>query len=175
MEYRLRSTGQIVSVTELKRMHPNTSLPKVWSANTFDLLGIDPVLESPKPTPDGTYRMVLKDTPQQDAKGNWVWSWRQADMFSNFTDEEGATHTKEQQEQDYQARLDGQVAESVRQRRNQLLTETDWMVLKASETEWNIPAEVATYRQSLRDITAHANFPNLAPEDWPVNPTIDAV
>jgi hypothetical protein len=37
MEYRLRSTGQIVSVTELKRMHPNTSLPKVWSANTTTL------------------------------------------------------------------------------------------------------------------------------------------
>jgi len=30
--------------------------------------------------------------------------------------------------------------------------------------------EMATYRQALRDITAHADFPNLADDDWPVEP-----
>jgi len=167
MEYRLRSTGQTVSATDLKRMNPNTSLPRVWSANTLDLLGADPVLESPKPSPDGTYRVVLRDQLQQDSKGNWMWSWKQADMFSNFTDEEGVVHTKEQQEQEYQARLDEQAAESVRQQRDRLLAETDWMVTKASETGESLPAEVLAYRQSLRDITSHAKFPHLEESDWP--------
>ena len=26
------------------------------------------------------------------------------------------------------------------------------------------------YRQALRDITTHSNWPNLNPEDWPVKP-----
>jgi hypothetical protein len=30
--------------------------------------------------------------------------------------------------------------------------------------------EMATYRQALRDITGHANFPYLEDADWPVKP-----
>jgi len=31
-------------------------------------------------------------------------------------------------------------------------------------------AEMTTYRQALRDITDHANFPYLAEDDWPTKP-----
>lgn len=56
---------------------------------------------------------------------------------------------------------------TVRQQRNRLLTESDWTQVSdapVDATAW------ATYRQALRDITTHANFPNLADADWPVKP-----
>jgi len=31
-------------------------------------------------------------------------------------------------------------------------------------------AEITAYRQALRDITDHANFPNLQDTDWPETP-----
>lgn len=61
-------------------------------------------------------------------------------------------------------------SEVVREQRNQKLADTDWIVVKAYETGTNIPAEWEIYRQSLRDITDHENFPYLTDEDWPVAP-----
>ena len=65
----------------------------------------------------------------------------------------------------------------VRKRRDALLAETDWMVIKALESGESLSAEWATYRQALRDITDHANFPDLAEadmegngSDWPTKP-----
>jgi hypothetical protein len=31
-------------------------------------------------------------------------------------------------------------------------------------------AAITSYRQALRDITNHANWPNLNDEDWPTKP-----
>ena len=58
-------------------------------------------------------------------------------------------------------------AKEVRQVRNLLLSESDWTQVPDSpvdSTAW------ATYRQALRDITAHANFPYLTEADWPTKP-----
>ena len=55
-------------------------------------------------------------------------------------------------------------------RRSVLLDETDWYVIRATETATEVPADIVTYRQALRDITQHANWPNLSEEDWPVKP-----
>jgi len=33
-----------------------------------------------------------------------------------------------------------------------------------------LTTEMATYRQALRDITSHDNFPNLSDADWPTKP-----
>lgn len=58
-------------------------------------------------------------------------------------------------------------SEAMRATRNQLLTSCDWTQVADAPIDkeaW------ATYRQELRDITAHANFPNLEEADWPVAP-----
>ena len=34
-----------------------------------------------------------------------------------------------------------------------------------------ISDEMRAYRQALRDITTHANWPNLSTNDWPTKPT----
>ena len=54
----------------------------------------------------------------------------------------------------------------------------DWVVTKALESGGAVPSDWVTYRTALRDITAHANWPNLASPDmdgnggdWPVEPS----
>jgi len=168
MEYRIQSTGEVKTQGELRRMHSNTSLPKVWDANVCSALGIDPVLAAPKPDTTG-YTQAVRNGATQDANGNWVQAWTVVDMFADTT-EDGVTTTKAEHEAAYQADLDAKAAASVRTQRDAKLAESDWMVIKSAETGVALATEWATYRQALRDITTHANFPNLEEADWPVAP-----
>jgi len=164
-EYRNKTTGEVKTQGAWRAEYPNTSFPRTWGKDTLDFLNIDPVLEAPKPTP-GQYETVRRNGAVQDAKGNWVTAWAVVDMFSDYTDEEGVLHTKEDQEAAYQANLDAVAANSVRSQRNAFLTDTDWMALSDN----TMTPEWAAYRQALRDITDHANFPWLDDADWPVKP-----
>jgi hypothetical protein len=75
----------------------------VWSENVNEALGIDPVLESPKPEPSADYKSVVHSGVEQDANGNWVYAWTEVDMFIEYTDDDGAVITVEQQIADYEA------------------------------------------------------------------------
>ena len=165
MEYRIQSTGEVKTQGEVRRMHSNTSLPRVWDANVCSALGIDPVLAAPKPEVTG-YTQAVRNGATQDANGNWVQAWSVVDMFQDYTDDEGVTHTKADQEAAYQADLDAKAAASVRSTRDAKIAETDWMAL----TDVTMSTEMAAYRQALRDITTHANFPYLQETDWPTKP-----
>lgn len=96
-EYRIRSTGEVKTQGQIRSDHPNTSLPKVWTAATCESLGIDPVLPSPQPAPSGDYKVVVRDGVEQDDNGNWVYAWTERDMFTEYeeevTDEDGVTTT----------------------------------------------------------------------------------
>jgi len=165
-EYRVRETGEILSQGAIRKLNPNMSLPRLWNPNVHEALGIDPVFPAPKPDTTGDYKIVVRDGVKQDAKGKWVYAWVERDMFSTYTDEDGVTHTKAEQEQAYQARKDAEAAESVRTERDSKLAETDFYGL----SDVTMSAEMTTYRQALRDITDHANFPYLEDADWPVKP-----
>ncbi len=165
-EYRVRATGEVKNQGQIRRENPNMSLPRVWKAATCDALGIDPVLAAPKPAPSADYKVVVRNGVTQDANNNWVYSWVERDMFSEYTDEDNVVHTKAEQETAYQAKLDAEAAESVRTQRDNLLAETDWTGM----SDVTMSAAMTTYRQALRDITSHANFPNLEDADWPTKP-----
>ena len=111
-EYRIRATGELKTQGEVRKIHSNTSLPRVWDSNVCDALGIDPVLEAPKPEATG-YTQAIRNGVVQDANGNWVQAWTVVDMFSDYTDDEGVMHTKAEQEAAYQARLNEEVREAV--------------------------------------------------------------
>jgi hypothetical protein len=64
------------------------------------------------------------------------------------------------------AEQDAMTAEANRKKRNALIAETDYFAL----TDVTMDAAMTSYRQALRDITTHSNWPNLADEDWPVKP-----
>jgi len=61
-----------------------------------------------------------------------------------------------------------QAERNIRSRRDGLLQETDWIVIKSYERGQNIPAEWELYRQALRDITEQAGFPYEV--TWPTKP-----
>ena len=165
-EYRIKSSGEVKTQGQIRKENPNMSLPKVWTAATMEGLGIDPVLASPAPDASGEFKTVVRNGVEQDANGNWVYAWTERDMFSDYTDEDGTVHTKAEQEADYTARKTAEAEAAVRSKRDSLLAETDWTGL----SDVTMSADMTTYRQALRDITAHANFPNLADSDWPTKP-----
>ena len=162
-EYRDRTTGELKSQGELRRDNPNMSLPKVWNEFTFDALNVDPVLRAPKPTEGiGEYQSVRRNGVTQDANGNWVEAWEIADMFSD----DAELGTKAEQEAAYQQQLDDSAAERHRNERDRRIAETDWW----ASSDLTMTAEQTAYRQALRDITTHANWPHLEESDWPVKP-----
>ena len=57
-------------------------------------------------------------------------------------------------------------AKAMRSKRNTLIAETDYLALSDN----TLTEAMAAYRQALRDISSHANWPNLAEADWPVKP-----
>ena len=164
-EYRHTETGEVKTQGQWRAANPNTSFPRVWSQDTLDFLNLDAVLRSPAATTT-QYQNSVRDGVVQDANGNWVENYAARDMFADTTDEDGVTTTKAEHEAAYQATLDARVAESNRNKRDSLLAETDWMAL----SDVTMSTEMTTYRQALRDITNHANWPNLQDADWPVKP-----
>ena len=164
-EYRHKTTGEVKTQGQWRAANPNTSFPRVWSQETLDFLNLEAVLRSPAATTT-QYQNSVRDGVVQDANGNWVENYVARDMFADTTDEDGVTTTKAEHEAAYQATLDARVAESNRNKRDSLLAETDWMAL----SDVTMSTEMTTYRQALRDITNHANWPNLQDADWPVKP-----
>lgn len=163
-EYRNRTTGIVQSQGQWRAANPNMSLPRVWKAATLDALDLDPVLRSPAATV-GQYQTSARDGVEQNANGDWVEKYVARDMFADTT-EDGVTTTKAEHEATYQAGLDASVAESNRTKRDGLLADTDYFAL----TDVTMDAAMTTYRQALRDITSHSNWPNLDEADWPTKP-----
>tara|TARA_X000001036_G_scaffold345074_1_gene324790 strand:- start:1639 stop:1944 length:306 start_codon:yes stop_codon:yes gene_type:complete len=54
-----------------------------------------------------------------------------------------------------------------RQRRNELLQETDW----TANSDVTMSANMKTYRKALRDLPTHKNWPKLESADWPTKPS----
>jgi len=163
-EYRNRTTGEVKTQGKWRAANPNMSLPRVWKDATLDALNLDPVLRSPAATTTA-YQSSVRDGVEQDSNGNWVEKYVAREMFQDTT-EDGVTTTKAEHEAAYQATLDAAVAESNRTKRDGLLAKTDYFAL----TDVTMDAPMTTYRQALRDITAHANWPSLADDDWPTKP-----
>ena len=162
-EYRDRTTGEIKSQGQLRKENPNMSMPRVWNNNVHDALNVDPVLRAPKPTEGiGEYQHVTRNGAVQDSLGNWVQAWQIVDMFADDPE----LGTKAEQEAEYQQTLDDTAAQNNRRVRDSKLTETDWW----ATSDRTMTAEQTAYRQALRDITAHANWPHLNDDDWPTKP-----
>lgn len=58
-----------------------------------------------------------------------------------------------------------------KENRESLLKESDWVVLSDVTIAADKLAEWKTYRQALRDITKHSNWPHLKDSDWPTKPS----
>ena len=160
MEYRIKSSGDLKTRSELKSANKNTSFPNVWNDSVLEFLNVDPVLDSPKPKA-GKYQIVERDGVVQDSNNNWVQAWKVSDMFSDVTDDDGTFHSKAEQEETHQAEIDARTANTNRQIRNQLLAETDW----TASSDVTMSDAMKAYRQALRDVPSQSGFPTTI--NWP--------
>lgn len=135
------------SVGLLRRDNPNTSFPKSLSSEMLASYGVYEVRTPPAPDHDPEAHFVEYSPVPSFSDGSWVY----APSVRPLSTEQIAERTEVR-------------AAEVRARRNALLAETDWMAL----SDVILSAEVATYRQALRDITAQPGFPNNV--TWPAKP-----
>ena len=163
-EYRIRSTGEVKPQGQIRSMHPNVSLPKVWNANVNETLGIDPVMASPKPDPSGDYKVVVRNGVEQDANGNWVWAWTENDMFQEYTDDDDNVVTVQDQIDAKVAADNAALEATERATRDDLLKATDHYGL----SDVAMTDAMTAYRQALRDVPQQAGFPQTI--TWPTKP-----
>tara|TARA_R110000787_G_C13164474_1_gene419975 strand:+ start:79 stop:552 length:474 start_codon:yes stop_codon:yes gene_type:complete len=151
--YRERLSGNVKQQGEVKALYKKTvSFSKV--VDTYADLGWDEIEAVPMPAESGPLKIVVEGAPVEIA-GKWTQVWIEEDKFSGPTKAaDEATHT---------ASLVAAKEASVRTDRDSRIALTDWTGM----SDVTMTADMATYRQALRDITAHANFPDLDAEDWP--------
>ena len=156
MELRIRQTGQVVTEQEFRKLYPNTSFPEVLTAEILESFEVDPIFEGPQPTTTPPYEISVRQGVKE-VEGKW---------FTNYV--VGPIFETTEEEIDYKLSIDRTVASSVRQQRDKLLQETDWVIIKAKETGSYISVDWKEYRQALRDITLQDGFPhNIV---WPEKP-----
>ena len=137
------------TVGDLRRDNPNTSFPKRPSDDLLASWGLYPVTINDTPSIDErTQTFAIEDAPTL-SDGSWSIGY----TVSSKTADEIAAY-------------DEQMAATNRNLRDIKLAETDFYAL----SDVTMSAEMTTYRQALRDITSHANWPNLNDDDWPTKP-----
>ena len=142
-EYRIRSTGEVLSDEEFRKRHKNTSFSRLLDEKLLDAFDTDVVFEGPQkqgpPPYSSTYRNGVEKIGDK---------W----------------YTKYSIRQQDKKQIDDNWAENIRKRRDQLIKESDWRAVSDRKLEpaWK------RYRQALRDITKQEGFPHDV--EWPVDP-----
>ena len=154
--YRERSSGDVKQQGEVKALYKKSvSFSRV--ADTYADMGWDEIEAVPMPAESGPLKAVVEEAPVEIA-GKWTQVWAEADKFSG--------PTKAADEAAHIASLVADKETGIRNDRDKRIALTDWTAL----SDVTMSADMATYRQALRDITAHASFPDLDAEDWPEAP-----
>lgn len=137
------------SIGKLRRDNPNTSFPKIVSDETLNEWNVYKVnvLDAPSIN-DRTQRVEQEAQPYQE-NGQWILGWSVIDKTA-----------EEIQQYDDNMAMDNRGIRDLR------IAETDWW----ASSDLTMTAEQTAYRQALRDITSHANWPHLSEDDWPTKP-----
>ena len=168
MEIRNRSNGELTTISQFRASRPTTNLPKQITTEILNNFGYDPVLNGPAATVTAPYGVSTR-SGVEEVDGQWFTKFIAGPVFTDTADDEGNVIPAEINEAIYKARIDAQVATSVRSQRDRLIAETDWIVVKAKETSTNVPAAIKTYRQELRDLPTTSGFPHTV--TWPTKPS----
>jgi hypothetical protein len=135
---------------DFRKDNRRTSFPKVITNTLYAKFGVYPVTDGTQPDFDKTtQKVVADDMPTQNDSGDWVLGYSVVDLTPQEIDDQN-----------------GLVAEANRVKRTALLSDTDFYGL----SDQAMSDAMTTYRQKLRDITSHENWPHLSDDDWPVKP-----
>jgi len=137
------------SLRQLRADNPNTSFPDVIPEARLAEMQIYPYTIQDRPAYDGGLQSCT-DGGFVSIGGSWQQTWTIANLPTD------------------------RAAENMRARRDDLLSESDWVITKAVEQNAadgfgiQIPLVWLDYRQALRDIPAQAGFPLQI--NWPAKP-----
>lgn len=130
------------TISQLKKDNPNTSFPSIINDELLESFDVYPISQSIIPAFDKKTQRLTKDIGVVNGKWTQIWSVTVLPI---------------------------DIAEkNVKDHRDQLLSETDWIVSKSYEQGIAVPLQWANYRQALRDITKQTGFPYQV--IWPDKP-----
>ena len=131
---------EIYSTDQLRRDNPQVSFPKVPTDSVLADYGVYPYTRPAQPVVDWLTSKVVDGSFEQDINGNWVQPYIVEQLPV----------------------ADAQM--NVRNQRDNLLQQTDWMAL----SDVAMSPAMASYRKALRDVTLQSGFPyNVV---WPTKP-----
>lgn len=167
MELRNRATGAVITDSQFRAEHPNTSFPPQLTAEIIDSFGYDPVLEGPQATVIPPYQYSQRDGVVE-INGQWFTHYIAGPVFQDYTDDEGVVHTAAEQYEAYCFAKDAEQGKVVRADRNRRLAECDWTQLDDSPLNPEAKSAWAFYRENLRMVPQQDGFPwNV---QWPPEP-----
>ena len=137
------------SVGKLRRDNPRVSFPRKISDEMLASYGVHDVKWLPSPEHDTETHFVEYSPVPVLQDGAWVYDPTVRELSVEQIAERSVSRAGE-----------------VRAKRDDLLAATDIFAL----TDVPMSAAMTSYRQALRDITSHTNFPNLDEADWPLKP-----
>ena len=136
-------TQEPYSMGQLRRDNKTVSFPKVVDSATLENYGVFSVVDAALPTYNAISKSITRAETAVEVDGQWTYNW----IVTNKSAEA--------------------LAAINRTERDERLAKTDYMAL----SDVTLSNSMATYRQSLRDITSHSNWPNLNGGDWPTEPS----
>lgn len=131
------------TIGQLRRDNPNVSFPKNIPEGTLEAFGVYTAKELPRPgyDPDTHY---LKASDFYQVEGKWQMHYYLEPLPQ------------------------GQVETTMRDKRDNLLAQSDWIVSVSYEQQNPVPEDWASYRQALRDVPTQQGFPYEI--IWPTKP-----
>jgi len=162
---------------QLRRDNPNVSFPRNVPIEIMRRYGMRPVTTEAMPEYDPlTHKVTTATTPTRGV----VRLMTEEDATDPITEEVNTdlvgtpiygndwvlTRTVVELTEDEIAANAVEAAVANRKKRDDLIAATDFYAL----SDVTMSADMTTYRQALRDITSHSNWPNLVEADWPTKP-----
>lgn len=139
----VNDTPEIYTIQQLRKDNPNVSFPTHITNDLLAEFDVYPLVEKSKPSCDYSISTLQ---PSEIYNEDGVWTRHYNVVNLPLAD----------------------ASANCKAIRDQLLSETDWVVTKAVETGTPVPDEYLHYRQELRDLPSYANFPyNIV---WPAKP-----
>lgn len=150
----IRITDTIVfpyDPAQLRIDHPNISFPADLTEELLKQYGV--------------FKVAYEDAPAIDQRTQYIEYEQQPTLVNNSWIIKSRVIEKDQEAI---AAYDNYIGKAIKTKRDALLANSDWIVIKATENNMSVSSEWKAYRQALRDITAQPGFPyNIV---WPVEP-----
>jgi len=164
VEYYNEKTKKTANWSDIVSQNPTTSFPKVPSDDIAKHFGWEVLYngEVPEVSFDGL-KVLSFDGIEKNDQNQWVKKWSLVNRHKAYKDADGKTITKKSQDDAYIKSLTDNLEVPNRSKRDLLLRQTDHYGL----SDLTMTDKMKKYRQALRDLPTHENWPDLEESDWP--------